>query len=97
MRYYYALSDRFAGDCPKEYTHGFANTSTVLAFRSKADRDDWLSDTRLLKAKALTKPEALKLFDKDDFGCPVFNTGEDYNSRGRRRYGTGAYTQSLNR
>ena len=97
MRYYYALSDRFAGDCPKEYTYGFANASTVLAFRSKSERYGWLTSTRLLKAKALTKPEAIKLVDKDGFGCAVFNTGEEYDSKGRRQYGTGTYTQSLNK
>ena len=97
MRYYYALSDRFAGDLPKEYTYGFANTSTVLAFRTKSERHSWLTDTQLMKARALTRAEALELVDKDGFGCPVFNTGEEYDSKGRRVFGTGAYTQSLNK
>jgi len=61
MRKYYALSDSFAGDNPKEYTHGFTNTSKVIAFNSKKERTDWLKNTKLLKAKPLTRTEAIRM------------------------------------
>lgn len=62
---YYALSDSFTGDDPKDYTGGFANTKEVIAFRSKKERDAWLYDTKLLTAKALTRAQAIKLADTD--------------------------------
>jgi len=61
MRHYYALSDSFAGDTPKEYTHGFANKDKVIAFDSKKERDAWLKTTKLLKARPLNRGEALRL------------------------------------
>jgi hypothetical protein len=61
MKHYYALSDSFAGDNPREYTHGFANTDKVIAFNSKKERDAWLKTTKLLKAKPLTRAEAMRL------------------------------------
>lgn len=59
--YYYALSDSFTGDNPAQATSGFANTSEVLAFKSKAERDVWVSLTYLLKARVLLKPEAIRI------------------------------------
>jgi len=61
IRHYYALSDSFSGDDPKEYTYGFANSTKVIAFKSKEDRDIWLKTTKLLKAKALTRAESLRM------------------------------------
>ena len=61
MRHYYALSDSFTGDNPKEYTHGFANRDKVIAFRSKKERDEWLKTTKLRKAKPLTRAEAMRI------------------------------------
>jgi len=61
MRHYYALSDSFTGDNPREYTHGFANTGRVIAFGSKKERALWLKTTKLLKAKPLTRAEAMRL------------------------------------
>ena len=89
MKHYYALSDSFAGDCPREFTYGFANTKTALAFHTKAERDAWLDDTRLLTAKAIPRKEAMRLCR--DSICPIYGTGEDYDSRGHRVYGTGEY------
>lgn len=60
-RHYYALSDSFTGAYPKEPTWGFANTTTAIAFRSKAERDEYLSTTKLCKARAITRAEACKL------------------------------------
>ena len=57
---YYALSDSFTGDNPQEAAHGFANTKEVIAFRTKKERDEWLENTNLLTAKALTRNEARK-------------------------------------
>ena len=66
MRHYYALSDSFTGDNPKEYTSGFANTNRVIAFHSRKERDEWLKNTRLLKAKPLTRGEAMRLTNTVD-------------------------------
>ena len=61
MRHYYALSDSYTGPSPAEYTSGFANTSTAIAFSSVSKRTAWLAATKLLKARAITRPEAIKL------------------------------------
>ena len=61
MRHYYALSDSFTGPDPTEPTSGFANTSTAIAFSSLGARTAWLAATKLLKARAITRPEAIKL------------------------------------
>ena len=61
MRHYYALSDSFTSPNPKEHTSGFANTSTAIAFDSVSKRAAWLAATRLIKARAITRPEAVKL------------------------------------
>ena len=61
MRHYYALSDNSTGPNPKEHTSGFANTTVVIAFDSLSKRTGWLAATKLLKACAITRPEAIKL------------------------------------
>jgi len=61
MRHYYALSDSHTGPSPKEHTSGFANTCEAIAFNSLGARTAWLAATKLLKARAITRPEALKL------------------------------------
>ena len=61
MRHYYALSDSFTGPSPAEPTSGFANTSVAIAFSSVSARAAWLAATKLLKARAITRPEAIKL------------------------------------
>jgi len=61
MRHYYALSDSYTGPSPKEHTSGFANTSVAIAFSSLGARTAWLAATKLLKARAITRPEAIKL------------------------------------
>ena len=61
MRHYYALSDNSTGPNPKEHTSGFANTTVVIAFDSLSKRTGWLAATKLLKARAITRPEAIKL------------------------------------
>ena len=61
MRHYYALSDSFTSPNPAVPTSGFANTSTAIAFSSVRARTAWLAATKLLKARAITRPEAIKL------------------------------------
>jgi hypothetical protein len=61
MRHYYALSDSFTGPNPAEPTSGFANTCVAIAFDSLGARTAWLAATKLLKARAITRPEAIKL------------------------------------
>ncbi len=61
MRHYYALSDNSTGPNPKEHTSGFANTTVVIAFSSVGKRTAWLAATKLLKARAITRPQAIKL------------------------------------
>jgi len=61
MRHYYALSDSYTGPNPTEPTSGFANTSAAIAFDSLSKRTAWLAATKLLKARAITRPEAIKL------------------------------------
>ena len=61
MRHYYALSDSHTGPNPKEPASGFANTGEAIAFNSLGARTAWLAATKLLKARAITRPEAVKL------------------------------------
>ena len=61
MRHYYALSDNFTGPNPAEPSSGFANTCIAIAFDSVSKRTAWLAATKLLKARAITRPEAIKL------------------------------------
>ena len=61
MRHYYALSDSHTGPSPKEPSSGFANRGEVIAFSSLGARTAWLAATKLLKARAITRPEAVKL------------------------------------
>ena len=61
MRHYYALSDSYTGPSPKEPASGFANATVAIAFRSLGARTAWLAATKLLKARAINRPEALKL------------------------------------
>ena len=58
MRHYYALSDSYTGPSPKEHTSGFANTGEAIAFSSAGKRAAWLAATKLLKARAITRPES---------------------------------------
>ena len=60
MRHYYALSDSFTGPDPTEPTSGFADC-VAIAFSSAGKRAAWLAATKLLKARAITLPEAIKL------------------------------------
>ena len=59
MRHYYALSDSSTGPNPKEPSSGFADC-VAIAFSSLGARTAWLAATKLLKARAITRPEALK-------------------------------------
>ena len=61
MRHYYALSDSCTSPNPKEPTSGFANSCIAIAFCSVRARTAWLAATKLLKARAITRPEALNL------------------------------------
>ena len=61
MRHFYALSDSYTGNHPIEPATGFANTGIVIAFRRKKDRDAWLNNTKLIKARALSRAEAIAL------------------------------------
>ena len=61
MRHYYALSDICTSPNPKEPTSGFADDTIAIAFCSVRARTAWLAATKLLKARAITRPEALKL------------------------------------
>jgi len=61
MRHYYALSDSFTGPNPPEPSSGFANTVVAIAFSSLGARTAWLAATNLLKARAINRPEAIKL------------------------------------
>ena len=60
MRHYYALSDSTTSPNPAEHTSGFANSCIAIAFCSVRARTAWLAATRLLNARAITRPEALK-------------------------------------
>ena len=76
MRHYYALSDSFTGPNPTEYTSGFTNCGEVIAFSSVSKRTAWLAATKLLKARAITRPQAIKRTPalKADEWTPVFPT-----------------------
>ena len=60
MRHYYALSDSYTGPNPtKEHTSEFTDCFAI-AFSSLGARTAWLAATKLLKARAITRPDALK-------------------------------------
>ncbi len=61
MRHYYALSDSSTSPNPAEPASGFANSCEAIAFDSLSKRTAWLAATKLLKACAITLPEAIKL------------------------------------
>jgi len=61
MRHYYALSDSSTSPNPAEPASGFANSCEAIAFSSAGKRTAWLAATKLLKACAITRPEAIKL------------------------------------
>ena len=61
MRHYYALSDSSTSPNPAEPASGFANSCEAIAFSSVSKRTAWLAATKLLKACAITRPEAIKL------------------------------------
>lgn len=63
-KFFYALSDSFTGDNPLEYTAGFANSKEVIAFTTKNERGQWLTDTKLTTAIAITRKEAERLADR---------------------------------
>ena len=84
---FYALTDTATGNNPREYTSGFANTKGALAFRTKAERTAWLSETKLLTAKVITRAEALKLAERSngyltdnpgDKVVPIYGTETEY-------------------
>lgn len=75
---YYALSDSFTGHNPKEHTHGFANTKEVIAFDTKKARDEWVEDTRLLSACALSHADAVKLAQASDGNYPGTEMGDRF-------------------
>ena len=52
---YYALTDTFTGNYPSEATAGFANTKAAIAFETRAGRDEWVRETNLLTAKAISR------------------------------------------
>ena len=61
MRHYYALSDSSTSPNPAEPASGFANSCEAIAFDSLSKRTAWLAATKLLKACAITRLEAIKL------------------------------------
>ena len=61
MRHYYALSDSSTSPNPAEPASGFANSCEAIAFDSVSKRTAWLAATKLLKACAITRLEAIKL------------------------------------
>ncbi len=83
---FYALTDTFTGNNPAEHTHGFANTKSVLAFRTRLERDTWVRSTKLLTAKSLTRSEAVSLAETSngsfagepgDKIAPIYGTEND--------------------
>lgn len=66
---YYALSDKFTGDYPREASSGFANMKYVIAFSTQALRDEWVKETNLTTARALNKKEAIYYAEIDSNPC----------------------------
>ena len=84
MKYFYALSDSFTGDYPEESTSGFVNTSEVIAFESKRERDQWVWDTNLLKAKPLTRNEAIRYAEWKDYPQNLGLSGDYFRVKAAR-------------
>ena len=82
MRHYYGLSDSYTGPNPVELTSGFANTTQAIAFSSLGARAAWLAATKLLKARAITLPEAIKLTPSYIKGLKVVSV-HDIDATGR--------------
>ena len=78
MAMFYALSDSFTGDNPSDYTSGFANSTEVICFQSKADRDEWVRSTKLLPARAIARKEALQRLAWQDGQYLVYTDGHPH-------------------
>jgi hypothetical protein len=85
-RIYYALSDSFTGDNPKELTSGLAQRKEVIGFRDWEDRARWVRETNLQTARILTRPEAAKLTPYD-----THLTDQDYHIKSIRIYGESGF------
>lgn len=75
MKHFYAATNVDL-DC-KEFNTGFANTWVAVAFASKAQRSKVLSETKALKAHAVTRAEAIKLTKTDNGRKWVYIYGTD--------------------
>ena len=82
MRHYYALSDSSTSPNPAEPASGFANSCEAIAFKSWGARAAWLAATKLLKARAITLPEAIKLTPSYINGLKVVSV-HDIDATGR--------------
>ena len=91
-RHYYAMSDIFTGDDPYAYNAGFANTKVAIAFKSRKEREEWLRNTKLASAKAITRKEAIRVtkwesgeyFDTSATKCKpvrIYGTGDGYEAQ----------------
>lgn len=63
----YLQIDWFMSD-KKEYGHGFCNSKTALAFRTKAEAQEYLKNTYDLSAKFITRKQALKYAEYGHWG-----------------------------
>lgn len=72
---FYAMADETMFG-KKEYGSGFLNTKTAIAFESKKDREEFLSNTFDLTAKPINRRYALKFAfaiygDREANGCGI--------------------------
>jgi hypothetical protein len=81
---YYALSDKHTGDYPENSTNGLPYSKEVIFFPSANARDEWLKETKLLTAIALTRFEAIdysrQLDNGDRVARPARRPGEELGS-----------------
>jgi hypothetical protein len=61
---YYALND-WTCDEKKQHSAGFCNTKQVIFFKTKQKRESWLDETYYLKARKLTRSEAIHIMRRD--------------------------------
>jgi hypothetical protein len=80
QKYFYAMYDSFLGLNPRSYGKGFANAKTAAAFRSKADRDEFLETTKDLTARAITRAEAMAFATPCIVGIGVRMTDNEYDA-----------------
>lgn len=87
MKYYYALSDYKTGDDPEKKISGCPNKHKVIYFDTKKERNEWVENTKLSKARALTRNEAINISRYEQIeSFKIAKIARKYKSKGLENY-----------